>query len=119
MEKILTKNLLELLVPPELLKSFELDSVNKYKDRYELEFTEKAERIPVELKGKKAVLNGYWNSLELQTFPIKGLPCYIKIKRRKWKEPGGSESYGNNYNFDIEGTKATKEFGAFLKEYLR
>ena len=81
--------------------------------------TEKPDLIPEKLKGKEPVLNGYLHELELQTYPIQGKSCYLRLRRRRWKEKGtdGKQSYWNEYDFAAEGTKATKAFGAFLKEY--
>ena len=119
METPISQEALKLIIPEDILAFFELTQVKEHKERIELILTEKQELVPAILKGKQAVLNGYWNPMELQTFPLKGKACYLKLLRRKWKESGGVKSYGNSYHFDIEGTKATREFGAFLKEYLR
>lgn len=58
------------------------------------------------------------NTIELNSFPISGKRCFLKLTRRKWKIRGsdGSKSYINTYDFTLEGTKATKSFGSFLKE---
>jgi hypothetical protein len=119
MQTPISQEALKLIIPEDILSCFELTKIKEFKERIELTLTEKQELIPPSLLNKQAVLNGYWNPLELQTFPLKGKSCYLKLLRRKWKEPGGVKSYGNSYQFDTEGTKATREFGAFLKEYLR
>jgi hypothetical protein len=61
------------------------------------------------------VLDGFCNPLELQSFPLKGKPVYLKLYRRRWKHKGGDKHYSNSYNFNPDGVKATKEFASFLK----
>ena len=109
--------LYSLLIPKEILLSFEIENIKEREEIIEIELTEK-ELIPLELVGKQAVLNGYMNPIELQSYPIQGKSCYLKLKRRRWKVQGTKDSTNchNEYDFAAEGTKATKMFGAFLKE---
>jgi hypothetical protein len=106
-----------LLIPQEILFSFEIENIKESEETVEIELIEK-EFIPKELEGKQAVLNGYMNPMELQSYPIQGRKCYLKLKRRRWKVRGTTDSTNcpNEYYFAAEGTKATKMFGAFLKE---
>lgn len=106
-----------LVIPKEILLSFEIENIKESEEIVAIELIEK-ELIPPELIGKQAVLNGYMNPVELQSFPIQGRSCYLKLKRRRWKVQGTTDSTNchNEYNFAAEGTKATKMFGAFLKE---
>lgn len=109
--------LLELIIPKEILFSFDTESMKESEDIVEIHLVEK-ELIPAELSGKQAVLNGFMNQIELQSFPIQGRTCYLKLKRRRWKIQGTTDSTNchNEYDFAAKGTKATKLFGAFLKE---
>ena len=105
------------IIPKEILFSFEIENIKESEEIIEIELIEK-ELIPPELVGKEAVLNGYMNPIELQSYPIQGKTCFLKLKRRRWKSQGTRESKNcyNKYDFAAEGTKATKMFGAFLKE---
>jgi hypothetical protein len=48
---------------------------------------------------------------------MNGKKCILKLVRRRWKEKNNtSSSYHNSYFFAQKGTKATPDFGAFLKE---
>ena len=109
--------ILSLLIPEEILVSFEIERLKESEEIVEIELVEK-ELIPAQLTGKPAVLNGYMNPIELQSYPIQGRKCYLKLKRRRWKVQGTTDSTNchNVYDFAAEGTKATKMFGAFLKE---
>ncbi len=113
----LQSQIYSLVIPKEILASFEIENIKETEEIVEIELIEK-EIIPTELVGKQAVLNGYMNPMELQSYPIQGRKCYLKLKRRRWKAQGTTDSTNchNVYDFAAEGTKATKMFGAFLKE---
>lgn len=113
----LQEQVFSLLIPKEILFSFEIEHIQESEEIVEIMLIEK-ELIPAQLSGKQAVLNGYMNPIELQSYPIQGRKCYLKLKRRRWKQQGTTDSSNchNEYDFAAEGTKATKMFGAFLKE---
>jgi len=110
---------LSILIPEEILQSFELRKVIENESELLFDLEEKETCIPADLKGKEVVLNGYLNPATLQSFPLKGKQCYIHLRRRRWKLKSGSDaeskSYHNEYEYTASGTMATKAFGAFLK----
>lgn len=110
-------HLYSLLVPQEILNSFEIATVKEKDEDLFIYLLEKESSIPN--KELDLVLNGYMNPVELNSFPVSGKRCYLRLTRRKWKVRGssGSSSYTNTYDFALEGTKATKLFGSFLKEF--
>jgi hypothetical protein len=110
--------MLGMLVPEEMLESFEVRSIEESEEEFRIRLEEKPGRLPEEiLRKKKAVLDGFCRPIELQTFPIKGKAVYLQIYRRRWKEKGGGErNFSNHYEFNEQGMKATREFGSFLKE---
>jgi hypothetical protein len=113
--------LAEILVPKEILENFEIKGLIERKTEIEIELIEKEDRIPEPLKNKEIVLNGFMNPITLQHYPITGKRCYLKLIRRRWKEKGdepGKTSNHNTYDYTAEGTKATRSFGGFLKDYL-
>lgn len=110
------KEILSLLVPEEILESFEYVEKNENAHSIELILEEKKELIPEELKEKDVVLDGYCNPLSILSFPVKSKPTYLVLKRRRWKMRGGGKHYSNTYGYNHPGVKATKEFAAFLKE---
>ena len=114
----LQDQLYSLLVPSEILLSFDIVSVIEKKEEILINLLEKEELIPLVLAGKASVLNGFMNVLEIQSSPIQCKTCYLKLKRRRWKQRGTSDSTNchNEYDYTSPGTKATKLFGAFLKE---
>ena len=75
---------------------------------------------PPELTEAKDVVRcGYMNPCEIQTFSIAGCEAFIYIRRRRWKEKGGRESFFNTYKYTIEEIKCIPKFGACLKEIGR
>ena len=108
-----------LILPLDILKYFEVTGVEEREEDITITLIEKSENFPI-IEGKSIVLNGYMNPLELLHYPIQGKSCYLRLIRRRWKGEGtdGKPSYYNTYDFAAEGTKATKTFGAFLKENL-
>jgi hypothetical protein len=111
--------LLGLIAPEEIIKNFTVVKIVEAKGTITIVFEEKTDRIPSELLGKEVVLDGFLNTLELQTFPLKDKTVYFAIKRRRWKEKSAEgKSYSNTYDLHDQGMKTTKEFGVFLKEEL-
>ncbi len=111
--------LLGLIAPQELIKNFTVVKIVEAKTAITIVFEEKKDKVPLELQGKEVVLDGFLNTLELQTFPLKDKTVYFAIKRRRWKEKSTEgKSYNNTYDLHDQGMKTTKEFGAFLKEEL-
>jgi hypothetical protein len=116
-KKSMYNDLLSLIVPKEITENFELIEIIEKDHMITLSFEELPNRVPTALEGKIAVLDGYLNQIELQTFPLKDKTVYLAIRRRRWKEQGTiSPSYSNPYELHLAGMKTTKEFGAFLKE---
>jgi hypothetical protein len=113
----ISEHVLRLLIPTEILESFELKEVIENEEELLFDLIEKGSRVPQQLKGKSVVLNGFMNATTLQSFPQNGKQCYIHLRRRRWKEKGKEDekSYHNEYEYTATGTMATKSFGAFLK----
>lgn len=110
-------HLYSLLVPQEILNSFDITTIEEKEEDLLIYLLEKDSCLPN--NDLDLVQNGYMNPVELNSFPIVGKRCFLRLTRRKWKLRGsdGSSSYTNTYDFALEGTKATKLFGSFLKEF--
>ena len=109
------------LIPSEILESFNVVDINDDSTtELIISLIEKENLIPS--SEKELVLNGFLKEVELTHFPANGRACYLRLKRRRWKvknEPTNPTSYYNNYDFTVDGTKATKNFGAFLKSFSK
>ena len=114
--------LTKLLVPDEILEHFDFTKYELKGGVYRIFLVEKDDtaHIPKEiLHDGKAVMDGFMNPLELQTYPIKGKEVFLILRRRRWKVKGTNKGYHNSYNFHRKGMKATRDFGDFLKEIGR
>ena len=110
-------HLYSLFVPQEILNSLSIASIEEKDEDLFIYLIEEEDCIPD--KSLDLVQNGYMNPVELNSFPVVGKRCFLRLTRRKWKIRGssGAKSYTNTYDFALEGTKATKLFGSFLKEF--
>ena len=112
----LAKTLLGFIAPPIVTNNFELVSIQEKGDALFLNFEENKNLVPIELSDRSFRLSGFENKLELHTFPQKGEPCYLNIRRRRWVDKESGKSYSNQYDFHEQGMKTTRELGAFLKK---
>ena len=118
MSKSVLEELVSLVAPGDLSKSFSLTKIREQESHIKIEFEEDPKLVPNELEGKDVVLNGFMNPLELQTFPLKDKAVYLLVKRRRWKIRGEhKKSYHNNYDLTETGIKASPAFGSFLKAF--
>src|SRR6056297_2006992 len=112
----IVKDLLSVFFPEEITLHFEIKEVEEKKGYIQIHFEELPELVPSTMENsKEVVLDGFCNPIELQSFPLKGKPVYLKLYRRRWKYKGEHKHYSNTYNFNPQGVKATKEFAFFLK----
>ena len=118
MEELL-KQALQMLLPKEVTGDFNLVNVTETDLIWRVRLEEKPDRIPLAIKDKTYHLDGFLNPIELQSFPAKGKEVYLYVYRRRWKCKEDDKIYSNEYDLHLQGMKATKEFGAFLKEIGR
>lgn len=112
----LFSSMASILIPKEYLEKFEVSSIEERPSEWVITLKEKESRIPRELSGKAAVLDGYCDPISILTHAFSLKKIYLQIYRRRWKEPGSDTHYSNTYDLHLPGMKTTKEFGAFLKE---
>lgn len=109
-------HLYSLVIPEEILKDFKLSKIEEQDEVLILTLIESEGKIPLCEKGIKLVQNGYQNAVEIQSFPIMGKQCILRLIRRRWKEQSSTNgNYHNTYSFIVLGTKVTPKFGDFLK----
>lgn len=112
----------KIFVPSEILTHFEVTDLVEQSGIIFIELDEinDANHIPKSIVHEgKAVLSGFCNSIDIQTYPAQGKEVFLRLRRRRWKKKGTTKTYSNSYQFIDKGMKATKEFGAFLKEIGR
>jgi hypothetical protein len=125
------QSIIGLFIPQEILEHFEYQGMEEISGCIYLICHEKSDvsHIPKEIiRIGKAKLDGFANKIDIQTFPAQGKEVFIRLYRRKWRikyipkimeDKIHDKAYTNQYDFIAEGAKATKEFGAFLKEIGR
>ena len=115
------KQLLEYILPSELLKYFTLTKVseqlNSKTKEAELEIElEEINKIPSGYEINQYESKGYYPPKRIQDFPIRGKSVYLVIKRRRWRHKiNKNEIIQNDYSLVAEGSKLTKELSDFLK----
>jgi len=115
--KEVLQSLFKVLFPSEIALYFEIKEVKEEASQVVIRMEELPELVPKELYEVPEVsLDGFCNPIELQSFPLKGKPVYLKVYRRRWKARGSDKHYSNQYNLHPEGVKATGDFAVFLKE---
>lgn len=119
MKDLLFEKIIRQLVPEDILISFVIEDINDAKsDELIISLVEKESAKPAH--EDELILNGYLKEIELTHFPSNGRKCFLRLKRRRWKikdENPSKNYFYNDYNFSVPGTKATKSFGSFLKEF--
>lgn len=106
--------LLSLILPEGLSEYFELDKVETISDSYYIYLHEKNIQ-PKEFTGKKLVSKGFFDEISVRDFPLRGKPCFLKLKRRKWMVVETGETVFRDWNLLAEGTKMTQEFAFFFE----
>src|SRR6056297_3961826 len=96
----IVKDLLSVFFPEEITLHFEIKEVEEKKGYIQIHFEELPELVPSTMENsKEVVLDGFCNPIELQSFPLKGKPTFIKLFRRRWKRRGDRKHYANSYDF--------------------
>lgn len=111
-------NLLQFILPEELLEYFELTDAQKTSDSYTFYLSEK-NIYPQEYTNQKLQSKGFFDEETVRDFPLRGKACFLKIKRRKWLNEDTGKIVYRNWELVANGTRMTKEFATFLKAVLR
>ncbi len=110
--------LIELILPDFLLENYLLTHVEKSDDRYHVYLEEK--NYSEEDSSKRDLLSkGYFPSITLQDFPIRGHSVFLHVKRRRWLNTKTGKIVYRDWTEVGEGTRMTREFADFLKEISR
>ncbi len=110
--------LLELLLPDYILAYFDLKGVRKEGDVYHLDL-EEINRSPQDSNAGKLLSKGFFPSITVQDFPIRGHNVFLHIRRRRWLDQQSGKVIFRDWTLVATGTRITSEFAAFLKEISR
>jgi len=112
------KELLEFLLPEGVLEYFEVRDMVSKNNQYHIHLEEKNIH-PAQFKGIKLSSKGFYEEVTVQDFPLRGKPCYLKVRRRKWLNESTRLNVSRDWNLVAEGTRMTEEFASFLKGIIR
>jgi hypothetical protein len=69
-------------------------------------------------QGREDLLpNGFYEESCINDFPIREYRSILHIRRRRWKDADG-KSVSKDWDLIAKGTRYSREFALFLKEYL-
>ena len=106
--------LIELILPEFIIEHYLLTHVEKSEERYHVYLEEK--NYPEDHPKKADLLSkGYFPTITLQDFPIRGHKVFLHIKRRRWLNIKTGKVVYRDWTEVAEGTRMTSEFSAFLK----
>jgi len=106
--------LIELILPDFIIQNYLLTHVKKSAERYHVYLEEKNydENDP---RRADLLSKGYFPTITLQDFPIRGHKVFLYVKRRRWLNTKTGKVVHRDWNQVAEGTRMTSEFSAFLK----
>ena len=116
------KEILEFILPKELLHSFQITKVEERVDgktgnKSIVIEMEEINQVPIGYEQTRYESKGFYPTTLIQDFPIRGKAVYLAIKRRRWRnKQDQSDIISNDYSFIAEGSKITKELSDFLKD---
>ena len=117
----LPNELIYVLFPKELsvyfdIISFELQEATKDREkRYLVGFEEKNE-LPIGYSFDDYETKDFYKSKLIQDFPLRGIPVYFSIKRRRWRHKTTQVIISKDFTFIAVNSKFTQELSDFLKE---
>jgi len=121
MKKIKGKNMQKdgysLLLPGGMLDYFEITKVEEKAKEIRISLEEKNNINPGGLV--KYESKGFYPSVELKDFPVRGKQLLLDIRRRRWVDKESGQYIERDFHIVAEGTRITQEFAAFLKGLRR
>lgn len=109
------EDLLRLLLPDFILENFELKSARKAGDVLHIDL-EELNAIPEVFEQDKLESKGFFPTITVQDFPIRGHQVFFHIKRRRWLNHSSGKVAYRDWTLVAKGTRMTGEFAAFLKQ---
>jgi hypothetical protein len=110
----LDSTLLSIILPEGLSNYFELDKIETIADSYYIYLSEK-NIPPKEFTGERLQSKGFFDEISVRDFPLRGKPCFLKLKRRRWLNVETGKIVIRDWNLVAEGTKMTQEFAFFFE----
>lgn len=109
-----TQDILQHLLPEEILSYFDLTDILEQDGKLIFCLDEK-HQIPDDFPAGEYEAKGFTPGKNLQDFPLRGKAVVLYVRRRKWLDKNTGKVLTSTWDLNTDGTKYTKEFGAFLK----
>lgn len=104
--------MIRLLLPEGLEDYFDLVDIKETDESLTL-YLDELNLPPETYRHLKTTSKGFFDSLTIRDFPLRGKPCYLQIRRRKWiTEPTGQIVF-NDWSIAHNGTRMTRELALF------
>ena len=113
-----TDLLASVLLPKEVQTYFDIKKVRVIDNRIEIHLEEKND-LPSGHDPDVHESKGFHNEITVQDFPLRGKAVYLLIKRRRWRHKETGQVIERDWQLVAQGTRITKEFADFLKEFNR
>ena len=111
------RDLVEVLLPEDILKHFELTDFKQVGIELKIYLEEK--NIPPEkYKDVHIRANGFVPEVEIKDFPIRTKLVTLHVKRRRWLLVEENKKVMRDLHLKTPGTRLSNEFSAFLKGFL-
>ncbi len=107
--------ILDLVLPAGITKYFEV--VNHTMDSTSLNlFLDELNLVPEEFKNDKLESKGFYDSVTIQDFPLRGKTVFLHVRKRRWiNYSKDKQIVSRNWELVAKGTRITKDFADFLK----
>lgn len=112
-----SNDIIKYILPTEILEYFEVVEVKENQGELTFHLDEK-NNLPQDFPEGDYESKGFAAPVKIQDFPIRDKAVFLQVRRRKWIEKHTGRIYSRTWDLTAEGTKYTKEFGAFLKELI-
>ena len=107
---------IQFLLPEFILENFELTSIDRPDGVFHVYIEEKNADDP---ERKNLRSKGFFPTITVQDFPIRGHQVFLHIKRRRWLNTQTGKVVYRDWTQVGKGTRMTSEFAAFLKDISR
>ena len=104
----------KLILPEGMLDYFDVVSIESSNEGYSIHLVERP-LIAGEFKGRTLESHGFYEPVVVKDFPLRGKPCLLHVKRRRWLDKTTSKTVSRDWQLLADGTRLTKEFADFLK----
>jgi hypothetical protein len=110
--------IIQFLLPEFILENFELTCIDRQDGVFHVHIDEKNadENDP---ERKNLLSKGFFPTITVQDFPIRGHKVFLHIKRRRWLNTKTGKVIYRDWTEVGKGTRMTSEFAAFLKDISR